>query len=206
MAYVVQSSWSINESFSVGLMSATRTQKLLHAHRKALRWVTTTEALPAGPLQTEDNLVRRPSIHNDRHGTMFIRRLMGIAALLHASANSYALTIRPEGTSDNPPAPLPDVPPTARLNTSESLEEPQIDCRGSRYGRGLLYSSCLNAFRTFQQGATENPVPIRRRGPGMAARKLPWMWVSGMLIPLTACRTVAQSGFSQMMVSAPSMW
>ncbi|KAL8860189.1 MAG: hypothetical protein Q9178_003453 [Gyalolechia marmorata] len=98
-------------------------------------------------------------------------------------AAGYALTIRPEGIFDrapfdNPPAPLPDAHPTARLNTSESLEEPQIDCQGSRYGRNVMYNSCLNAFRTFQHGATDNPVDIRRRGPGMAARKLPWMWVS----------------------------
>ena len=111
---------------------------------------------------------------------MFWRGLRGIHVLLLSASFSNALTIPTEGALDTTPAPLIDIPAPLSPRPAANLTDAQIGCQGSRYGRNLRYSSCLDAFRTFQQGATENPVVIRRRGPGMAARKLPWMWVSGM--------------------------
>ena len=111
---------------------------------------------------------------------MLWRGFRGICMFSLAVSSGDALTIPTEGTLDNTPASLINIPVLSSPGPSSNLTDVQIDCQGSRYGRGLRYSSCLDAFRTFQQGATENPVMIRRRGPGQAARKLPWMWVSGM--------------------------
>lgn len=124
--------------------------------------------------------VQGPSMDHGRPSTMFWRGIRGIYVLLLADRFSNALTIPTEGTLGTTPAPLIGVPAPSSPRLAANLTDIQIDCQGSRYGRGLRYSSCLDAFRTFQHGATENPVEIRRRGAGQAARKLPWMWVSGM--------------------------
>lgn len=110
---------------------------------------------------------------------MFSKRLHGKTVLLLAVAFSNALTIPTGGTLGDTPAPLINITLPQRLNPAASLEDFQINCRGSQYGTGLRYSSCLDAFRTFSHGQAVNPVQIRRRGPGEAAHKLPWMWVSG---------------------------
>ncbi|KAL8668590.1 MAG: hypothetical protein Q9168_006789 [Polycauliona sp. 1 TL-2023] len=98
----------------------------------------------------------------------------GIIWLLSALDVSNALTIPTEGALVNTPS-----PPATNIS---SLNELQIDCDGPRYGSNVRYSSCLEAFRTFQNGHSENAVLIRRRntgGPGQPVRNLPWMWVSG---------------------------
>ncbi|CAO1605780.1 hypothetical protein XANCAGTX0491_009286 [Xanthoria calcicola] len=65
------------------------------------------------------------------------------------------------------------------MSPGARLEDLRIDCRGTQYGRGLRYASCLDAFRTFRHGQAVNPAVIRRRGPESAAHKLPWIWASG---------------------------
>lgn len=111
---------------------------------------------------------------------MISKRLRGTAVLLLAVPFSNALTIPTEGTLVDTPAPLINITLAQSLNPAASPNDLQIDCRGSQYGTGLRYSSCLDAFRTFSHGQAVNPVQIRRRGPGEAAHQLPWMWVSGM--------------------------
>ena len=142
--------------------------------------VNNIEALPVWPSLKDCRSLHGSSSDHGRLSMMLWRGFRGICMFSLAVSSGDALTIPTEGTLDNAPASLINIPVLSSPGPSSNLTDVQIDCQGSRYGRGLRYSSCLDAFRTFQQGATENPVMIRRRGPGQAARKLPWMWVSGM--------------------------
>ena len=67
-------------------------------------------------------------------------------------------------------------PPTTLLSN-----DIQIQCRGSQFGFGLSYRSCLDAFSTFDEGASRVPIRIGRRVTDGYARYLPWKWVSGRL-------------------------
>lgn len=127
------------------------------------------------PRQRCSSFVNQPSMEQK----MAFKALRGIALLLLAVPFNKALTIPSEGSLVDTPAPFINItlPPSPRLN------DLSIDCRGSLYGTGLRYDSCLDAFRTFKKGAARNPVQIRRgRGSGRAVHNLPWMWVSGMMI------------------------
>ncbi|KAL8646120.1 MAG: hypothetical protein Q9210_006309 [Variospora velana] len=92
---------------------------------------------------------------------------------------SSGLTIPTEGRLADTPAPLINITPPLAVDPAASSNNIQIDCRGSHYGTGLSYSSCLDAFGTFTRGGAENPVTIGRRRTGKYTQNVPWRWVSG---------------------------
>ncbi|KAL8992123.1 MAG: hypothetical protein Q9169_007353 [Polycauliona sp. 2 TL-2023] len=131
--------------------------------------------------------------HVELEGGWFVDMIVTVNGEVYESGNcevvlivavcvGNALTVPNEGALVNAAVPLQNNSLLESQNHVGNPNDLQIDCDRSRYGSGLRYSSCLDAFRTFQHGATQNPVQIRRRGEGQgqAARNLPWMWVSGM--------------------------
>lgn len=112
---------------------------------------------------------------------MFDIALCTRALFISGVAFANGLTIPTEGSLSNTPAPLINITIPPDANSATPSNDLQIQCRGSQYGSHLSYTSCLDAFSTFPHGGAVNLVQIRRRGgPGLAAHKLPWRWISGM--------------------------
>ncbi|KAL8942545.1 MAG: hypothetical protein Q9216_001589 [Gyalolechia sp. 2 TL-2023] len=82
-----------------------------------------------------------------------------------------------EGSLVAIPAPLINISSPIDTNPSTSSNDIQIECRGSQYGTHIRYASCLDAFGTFKNGGTSNPVRIGLRKTGTNyAQNLPWKW------------------------------
>lgn len=85
-----------------------------------------------------------------------------------------------DGSLVDTPAPLINISlPLLRPPATSPSNDIQVQCRGSQFGNGLSYSSCLDAFSTFKEGESSATILIGRRGTGVYVRYLPWKWVSG---------------------------
>lgn len=106
----------------------------------------------------------------------------GLVTLLALVAlQSHALTLPPaDGNLATTAAPLiPILLPVAQ-DPAESLDDIQIQCKGSSFGTRINYASCLDAFGTFKRGTDNRPITVGQRGSG-AFMSLPRRLISGMI-------------------------
>ncbi|KAI4195672.1 MAG: hypothetical protein LQ346_003365 [Caloplaca aetnensis] len=92
----------------------------------------------------------------------------GLVTLLALVAlQSHALTLPPaDGNLATTAAPLiPILLPVAQ-DPAESLDDIQIQCKGSSFGTRINYASCLDAFGTFKRGTDNRPITVGQRGSG----------------------------------------
>lgn len=105
------------------------------------------------------------------------------AAVLFAFSATLcnALIIPPsEGSLVSTPASLINISLPVDTQSTASSNDIRIDCKGAQYGFKVKYGSCLDAFSTFTDGGTSNPVRVGRRNTGSGyTQNLPWKWVSG---------------------------
>lgn len=138
---------------------------------------------------------------------MFLKTVWAVVLLVFNATVCNALTIPPsESSLISTSAPLINTFSPRDTNLATSSNDILVECSESRYGSGLRYASCLDAFSTFHEGGTTNPVRVGRRGTGHDyAQSLPWRWVSGTITGFSLCYcTVAEESLFQAMVAVLS--